>query len=100
MIAFPKMHIAESVLNRIQNVLEERGPLGMANRQPAPPEIIEPPMIPNPEPVGSAINHNLNKPPAAVAVPPDEEEITNDSMIESVATGGSAFDGALLGAGL
>lgn len=99
MIPFPKMHIAQSVLNRIQNTLEEQGPLGRANKKPAPPEMIEPPMIPNAEPVGAAINHNLNQPPAAVAVPTGEEEIANDSMVESVAMGGTAFDGALLGRG-
>jgi hypothetical protein len=98
-IPFPKLHIAESVLNRIQNTLEERGPLGMSNKQPAPPEIIDPPMIPNAEPVGSAINHQLGTAVAPVAVPPGQEEIANDSMVESVAMGGTAFDGALLGSG-
>jgi hypothetical protein len=98
-IPFPKMHIAQSVLNRIANTLEEKGPLGMSNKEPAKAVMQEPPIPPDPNVEGMEINNRLKGMPAPVAVPPEQETDANNGMLEASAMGGSPFDGALLGAG-
>lgn len=99
-IPFPKMHIAQSVLNRIANQLEEKGPLGMASNEPAPIEIQEPPITPNPLTTGMTIEDSLSNPPAPSAVPPENETDANSEMLKASVMGGSPFDGALVGSGL
>lgn len=98
-IPFPKMHIATSVLNRIANTLEERGPLGTGAANPAPPMEVESPIPPNPHVEGSAINNELKKGSEPVAVAPEMETDANNGMLEASAMGGSPFNGALLGSG-
>jgi hypothetical protein len=98
-IQFPKLHIAESVLNRISNTLEERGPLGLASRKPAAPVMQEQPVVPNPDVIGNAINNKIKEPMQAVAVAPEKEADANSGMLEASVMGGSPFDGALIGAG-
>lgn len=100
MIPFPKMHIATSVLNRISNTLEERGPLGLeAEKETAPVEIQEPPLIPSPNVLSQEINNELKTPMDPVSVDPELQEPVQQEMIAEAASGGSPFDGALLGAG-
>lgn len=99
MINFPKLHIAESVLNRISNTLEEEGPLGTANKKAAPAVMQEQPIVPNPDVIGNALNNKIKETPPVVAGPEGMEEETNAAMVESAALGGSPFDGALLGSG-
>jgi hypothetical protein len=88
MIPFPKVHIAQSVINRIMNTLEETGPLSMPVEQPA---------IPDPTAEGMAIEAQAATPPAPVAALPGNEAATEAGMLESSLQGGSPFDGALLG---
>lgn len=99
MIPFPKMHIAASVFNRISNILEEKGPLGLASKAPATPEIVEPPIIPNPDLLGAGINAKLEEPAAPVEVAPEQQADANNGMLQASVLGGSPFDGALVGAG-
>ena len=90
MIPFPKMHIAESALNRILNTLEGTGPLSLT--------IMTPPVPPNPVALGAALDSQLSQQPASANVPPAAQEDVKAAMMESVLTGGSPFDGALVGA--
>lgn len=89
MIPFPKLHIAESALNRIFNALD--GELQSFN----PP--MEPPIVPDATGTGTAVETALAQPPAPASVPPENQEISNASAMESVLNGGSAFNGALMG---
>lgn len=99
MIAFPKLHIAESVLNRISNALEESGPLGVGRAAPVAPAMVQPePIPPNPLATGVAVEQALQQPPAEVAVAPEQEEAANSGMLEAASMGMSLFDGALVGA--
>lgn len=88
MIPFPKVHIAQSVLNRIMNTLEETGPLSLPVAQP---------MIPDPTAEGLGIDAAVNTPAAPAAALPGNEEATDSAMLESSLQGGSPFGGALLG---
>jgi hypothetical protein len=90
-IPFPTLHIAESALNRVLNALEDNQTgVGIP---------IMPPITP-PEPTAQSLelNDKLSQEPAPIEVPPENSEIANDSMLASSLTGGSPFDGALLGA--
>jgi hypothetical protein len=98
-IPFPKMHIAQSVLNRISNALEESGPLGMSNKPPAPVEMQPPPFVPNSDVKGVMLDQDLSKPPGAVGVDPALQPGVESGMITESAIGGSPLNGALLGAG-
>lgn len=99
MIPFPKIHIAESALNRISNVLEDAGPLGaISEKEPEPVRLQVPPMAPNPLALGLAVDEEVQEPVPPVNVPPEEEEASNMGMLEASAFGGSPFDGALIGA--
>lgn len=91
------MHIAQSVLNRIANQLEEQGPLGESNKPPAPVEMQEPPIAPDPLVAGIALDDKLQQPTPQVAVPPENETDANNGMLEASVMGGSPFDGALIG---
>lgn len=85
MIKFPKMHIADSVLNRIKNELDGISPLNVPMPIPA---------VPDPTQQGLDIDAAVATPAAPTeALTPEETE----GMIDSSAMGGSPFDGALLG---
>jgi hypothetical protein len=88
MIPFPKVHIAQSVLNRIMNTLEETGPLSMPVAQP---------IIPDPTAEGLGIDAAVQTPAAPAAALPGNEETSEAGMVESSLNGGSPFSGALLG---
>lgn len=90
-IPFPRMHIAESALNRVLNAVEE-SQTGLGLPMPSPD------MIPNPTAQGLEIDDKLSQPPVPADPPPGTEETTNNAMLESSLTGGSPFDGALMGA--
>lgn len=99
-IPFPKMHIAQSVLNRISNTLEEEGPLGLTkSKQPEAPMMQEAPVVPQPEMLGTAIDEKIEQPTEPVALAPDAEQSGEDGMLGESIRGGSPFDGALIGAG-
>lgn len=100
MIQFPKLHIAESVLNRISNTLEETGPLGLSTKAPAAPVIQKTPEVPNPTVIGSEIDRAVRTPMQAAGVPPEKEADANSGMLEASVMGGSPFDGALVGASM
>lgn len=91
-IPFPKMHIAESVLNRIQNALEDSGPFSLTT-----PEMMQPPLIADPLAEGLAIEEETKKTPEPAAPEPGLEESAETGLISSSLAGGSPFDGALLG---
>lgn len=88
-VPFPKIHIAESALNRILNALEGESALGLPQLTPTPP---------NPTLEGVVLDEKLDTPDEPVGVPPDNQSETEQSMVESSLLGGSPFDGALVGA--
>lgn len=90
MLPFPKLHLAESALNRIFNALE-----GDAASF-APP--LPTPVVTDPIGEGAAIEQAAATPPTPAASPPQNQQASQDNLIASSATGGSPFDGALLGA--
>jgi hypothetical protein len=89
-IPFPKMHIAQSVINRILNTIEGEESLSMTAMQP--------PIPPDPTVEGVTLDGALSKPPEQTAVPPEQEDAANQGMLENSVMGGSPFDGALVGA--
>ena len=89
-VPFPKLHIAESVMNRILNTIEGEPSLGLPNLQPTPP---------NPTLEGAVIDEKLEQPPEDVSMPPELEQDAEQGMVEESVLGGSPFDGALIGAG-
>lgn len=99
MIKFPRLHIAESVLNRISNALEENGPLGLGTATHIPAEMQEAPEVPNTAVLGTAINQKVGEPLAPVSVDPENAQLAGDGMVAASAMGGSPFDGALTGLG-
>lgn len=100
-IPFPVMNIAQSVLNRISNTLEQDGPLGVPKGGIPDPIAVEPTMLaPNPEPIGQAIDDKIAEPIQPVAIPPEKETDANNGMLGASVMGGSPFDGALIGMGL
>lgn len=88
-LPFPKLHIAESVLNRIQNALDDAGSMGIV-----PPVT---PLVPDPVPVGLMIDEQVSQPAPPVAAPAGMEQATQQGAELSSFQGGSPFDGALLG---
>ena len=71
---FPKMHIAQSVTNRIMNI---------ANKvQPATGQATMPPAVPQPQAMGKAIDQALAQPPGAMAAPPGAEGIVTAAALE------------------
>ena len=93
------MHIAQSVINRISNTLEEQGPLGFSNKPVPMPELTLPPEVPNPAVIGNALNNKIKEPTQQVGVSPEMETDANNGMLQASVMGGSPFDGALLGMG-
>jgi hypothetical protein len=85
-IPFPRMHIAASVLNRIQNTLEDMNPEPVAMPSPIPP--------PDPRAIGQQIEEGTAQPTEPVSMPADPIEA--EAAAESI-SGGSPFDGALVG---
>lgn len=88
MIPFPKLHIAESVLNRIHNYELDQEPLGIP---------VASPLAPDPTALGVKLEEETEKPVEPVAVPPANEQVADDEMLNASVTGGSPFDGALVG---
>jgi hypothetical protein len=89
-IKFPKLHIAESVLNRVFNTLD--GELESFN----PP--MDAPVVPDPTAEGAAVDQQASTIPAPASAPPGQEQAVDDGAMASSLTGGSPLDGALLGA--
>lgn len=87
MIPFPKLHIAESVLNRIQNTIDDIQPL-FPSINPAP--------IPPADPIalGQQIEEQTAAPVEPVEIP---EDPIAAGAIEETLLGGSPFGGALQG---
>ncbi len=89
MIQFPRMHIAESALNRLMNALDEQQPQGIQSP-------MTPPMAPDPTALGVMIEEQVEQPVPDASVSPEMQESTNAGMLESSVMGGSPFDGALM----
>jgi hypothetical protein len=89
MIPFPKMHIADSVINRILNTLEDKTTSAL---EIAP---VEMPTVPNAEMLGAQIDSKVATPaPVTESMDPESADA---GMVEASALGGSPFNGALLG---
>lgn len=87
MIPFPKIHIAESVMNRIYNALDDTQPM-FPSINPAP--------IPPADPIalGQQIEQQTSIPPQPVSMPADPIEA--GAAVEGV-FGGSPLAGAIDG---
>lgn len=86
-IPFPKIHIAESVINRIQNTLEDLSPMF--------PSINPAPMLPaDPLALGQQIEQQTNTPAPPVSA--SEDSVANGAATESI-FGGSPLAGAIDG---
>jgi hypothetical protein len=90
MIPFPKIHIAESVMNRIINTVEGEPSLGIPQPAPLPPA--------DPAALGQQIDEQVDTPLAPSEPPPGTEQQTQQGAELASVTGGSPFDGALVGA--
>ncbi len=90
-IPFPRLHIAESALNRVLNALEEHQ-TGLGLPMPTPQ------MVPDPTEQSLMLDDKLSQEPVPAEPPPGTEDATNNAMLESSLQGGSPFDGALMGA--
>lgn len=87
MIPFPRLHIAESVINRIQNTLDDIQPIFPSiNTAPIPPT--------SPVALGQQIEEQTATPPTPGNVPADPVEA---GAVEETLMGGSPFGGALQG---
>lgn len=87
MIKFPKMHIAESVMNRIMNAVEGNTPL---NAVVSPME--DPSTPPDPAAIGEAIEDGTVAPVPEVSIDPNATPEQTGLLDESL-RGGSPFDG-------
>lgn len=96
-IKFPKMHIAQSVLNRISNALEEEGPLGTGSKASAPVELLGEPIAPNPQALGVQLDTAIEQPLAPVGVEPGMETDANSNMLDASVMGQSPLTGLLSG---
>lgn len=83
---FPKMHVAQSTVNRIINTARLVG-------QPQRPS--EPPVLPNTAAEGARLNEALQTPPAPAALPPGGEGAMAQAAIEGEDMVASATDAAL-----
>lgn len=94
MIKFPRMHIAQSVVNRIINIANQVP----QNSEPAPVELL--PNIPDPTAQGAAIDQAINTPPGQSAMPVGGENaivaasLEGASPAEAVAVTGALNDTA------
>jgi hypothetical protein len=89
MIPFPKMHIAASVLNRIFNTLDGEKALAVPQPTPMPPI--------DPSGLGQQIETQVATPPAPAEAPPGAAPQAEAGAEAASLTGGSPFDGALMG---
>lgn len=89
MIPFPKLHIAESALNRILNTMEGHA---------SPLQFIEPPLTSDPMQLGLQLDEELTAPAAPSEVPPEQQDGAVAGAEVSSLSGGSPFDGAVAGA--
>lgn len=93
MIRFPKMHIAQSVVNRIMNVADD---LEMAQNKPA----MHVPAMPDATAQGAALDEALATPPAGVTPPEGAESgmlsaaIAGDSPVTAAIDKGIENDGS------
>lgn len=88
-IPFPRMHIAQSVLNRIMNTLDEIEPPAIAAVQP------EPPIVEEPLDEGLTLDASLEQPlPGTTANQQQQEGLLAESVV-----GGSPMQGALAATG-
>lgn len=87
MIPFPRLHIAESVMNRIMNAVEDVQPM-FPSFNPAP--------IPPADPIalGQQIEQQTSTPPQPVAMP--EDPVAAGAAVEGI-FGGSPLAGAVDG---
>jgi hypothetical protein len=85
MIPFPKIHIAESVMNRIMNAVEDVQPM-FPSFNPAPPVTADPVAL------GEQIEEQTSIPPQPVAMPDDPMEA--GAAVEGI-FGGSPLAGAV-----
>jgi hypothetical protein len=86
-IPFPKIHIAESVLNRMMNAIEDIEPMFPSiNAQPIPPA--------DPIALGQQIEEQTSVPPQPVSMPQDPVEA--GAAVEGI-FGGSPLAGAVDG---
>lgn len=85
MIKFPKVHIAQSVVNRILNVADD-----LDTERSAP--TIDVPTVPDPAMAGARLDQALSAPPPAIP-PPDGAE---GDMAAAAITGSSPMDAAVL----
>lgn len=92
MIPFPKMHIAESVLNRINNALNDAPPTALV--------ITPPPITPDPMMQGAAIDNALSQPAQPAGLPPGVAQDAEAGVLDAAATGGSPLAGIIAGGGL
>lgn len=84
MIPFPRLHIAESALNRIFNALEDKQ---------APINFLDAPTVPDPAAEGVAIEQaTATPPPVNAASPTTETDIANSSAL-----GLTPFDAMAIG---
>jgi hypothetical protein len=87
MIPFPRLHIAESVINRIQNTLDDIQPVFPSiNPAPIPPA--------SPVALGQQIEEETSVPPTPGEIPEDPAAA---GAVEESLLGGSPFGGALQG---
>lgn len=89
-IPFPKVHIAQSAINRILNAIDGEPSFALTDMQP--------PIPPDPTVEGASLDNTLTQPVAGADVPPEEQPAVNQGMVENSALGGSPFDGAVIGA--
>lgn len=86
-IPFPKMHIAQSAINRIINTLSDGGQLSLP---------LTTPEVPQPGMMGQALDVALTTPPPASGAPPGTEDAAQAGIVDAAATGTSPFNQALL----
>lgn len=90
-IPFPKIHIAESVLNRIFNTMDD---MDAAKSVTSP---MLPPVPPDPTRLGLQLDEEVSTPLMPAAPPAGLEPSADAGMLESSVQGGSPFDGVLGG---
>ena len=79
MIRFPRMHIAQSVANRILNVANG---VGQSNKAP--------PSLPEPLPMGQALDQALTTPPQPMAMPDGGEDAMTTAAMEGTSPAAAA----------
>jgi hypothetical protein len=88
-IQFPKMHIAQSAINRIINAMNDAPSFGLT-----PPSE---PIVPDPVIQGQAIDEKTQTPPMQASVPPEQQDDANAGMLDNSLQGGSPLGGILDG---